>query len=185
MDTFDYILIGISVAMDAFTVTIAKTMANEKTARWKLLQLPFFFGFFQFAMPLLGGLLITNFAKYVEAIDHWIAFGLLLYIGGNMIKEAKSEAEDLDSALDYRTILLLSIATSIDALSVGISFAVGGGNVWTGSLYCGLLTALICLIGVFIGKASGAYLKDKAGILGGCILIFIGFKILVEHLFGL
>ena len=184
MNTLDYILIGISVAMDAFTVTVAKTMANEKAARGKLLQLPFFFGFFQFAMPLLGGLLITNFAKYVQAIDHWIAFFLLLYLGGNMIREARSEEEDVDSSLDLKTVLVLSVATSIDALSVGISFAMSGGNVWAGSVWCGVMTVLICLIGVFIGKASGAYLKDKAGILGGCILIYIGIKVLIEHLFG-
>ena len=170
MSLYEYILIGFSLAMDSFSVTVAKTISNPNAPKLRLVSMPVLFGLFQGLMPLIGGTLISSFKEYIEAFDHWIAFALLLYIGINLIREAKKD-DNIDSSLKFKELLILSIATSIDALSVGISFVLNGGDPITGSLAAGIVTFFVCL------------LKGKASILGGCILIAIGVKILIEHLF--
>lgn len=185
MGFIDLVLVGVGLAMDSLSVTIAKTMVNPKEKKIKLLAMPILFGFFQGLMPLIGGILITNFEKYISFIDHWIAFVLLAYIGFNMIKEAieaKKNNEPINPSLKMKDLLILSIATSIDALSVGIGLAAAGSDVVMASLIAGSVTFIICVIGMYIAKALGDFLKDKAEILGGIILISIGIKILVEHM---
>ena len=142
------------------------------------------FGFFQALMPLIGYFLGEQFEEYITAVDHWIAFGLLFLIGANMIREAVSRKEDepADSSLGFKTMLLLAIATSIDALAVGISFACIQVKIWSSILIIGVTTFLFSIIGVKIGNVFGSKFEKSAGIIGGIILILIGLKILLEHL---
>ena len=142
------------------------------------------FGFFQALMPLIGYFLGSQFERYITAVDHWIAFGLLFLIGANMIREALSRKEDeaADSSLGFKTMLLLAIATSIDALAVGISFACIQVKIWSSVLIIGVTTFLFSIMGVKIGNVFGSKFEKSAGIVGGIILIIIGLKILLEHL---
>ena len=135
-------------------------------------------------MPLIGYFLGEQFEQYITAVDHWIAFGLLFLIGANMIREAlsKKEEQPADSSLGFKTMLLLAIATSIDALAVGISFACIQVRIWSAILIIGVTTFLFSIIGVKIGNVFGSRFEKGAGILGGIILILIGLKILLEHL---
>ena len=143
------------------------------------------FGGFQALMPLIGYFLGAQFQEFVEAYDHWIAFGLLFLIGANMIREAvwgeKDDKED-NNSLDFKTMLLLAIATSIDALAVGVSFACIQVNIWIAVLIIGVTTFLFSVLGVKIGNVFGSKFEKSAGIFGGIILILIGLKILLEHL---
>lgn len=188
MSIFSIFMIAVGLSMDAFAVSLARAMTFKKQdlLRYALL-LGIFFGFFQGFMPLIGWWAGSYFQEFIVSIDHWIAFILLALIGGNMIKEAfhKEDNEDEDkNALTLKTIFILSIATSIDAFAVGISFAFLQVNIFTAVLLIGITTFIICFIGVFIGNRLGDLLGKYAEILGGGILILIGLKILIEHLFG-
>ena len=184
MSFVEILLIGIGLSMDAFSVSICKGLTTKQFS-WKMaLTCGLWFGFFQALMPLIGYFLGEQFEEYITAVDHWIAFGLLFLIGANMIREAVSRKEDepADSSLGFKTMLLLAIATSIDALAVGISFACIQVKIWSSILIIGVTTFLFSIIGVKIGNVFGSKFEKSAGIIGGIILILIGLKILLEHL---
>lgn len=179
------LVLGIGLAMDAFAVSIAKGMVLEKNKIKKYaFILAFFFAFFQALMPLIGYLAGINFIHYIEQFDHWIAFILLVGIGINMIKES-SEVKDDNcqiSFISFKNILILSIATSIDALAAGISLSVMKVNILIAIACIGIITFIFCFIGVLIGKKLGTVFQKYAELLGGGVLIILGIKILLEHL---
>lgn len=185
----EYIFIAIGLSMDAFAVsiTIGCTMKSFKIKNALLVAL--FFGFFQAIMPLFGWLAGIGFSKYIEQIDHWIAFILLLFIGAKMIYESvkMKDTEDESKNKDYfkiTTLLLFSIATSIDALAVGITFSILQIFIITPIIIIGVMTFCFSLFGVLLGCKTSKYLfENKIEIIGGVILILIGLKILIEHLF--
>lgn len=189
MTLLEIILIGVALAMDCFTVSVVSGVIVRKM-QWKSnLRMAFFFGFFQALMPLLGWLAIHYFQHSVEAYDHWIAFGLLAFIGVKMIREAFAPEEDKHiKPLELRTQLILAVATSIDALAVGISMACTGydslGSLALPLAVIGIFSFLFSiggyLLGVFFGDAAAWRLKPE--LIGGIILIGIGIKILLEHL---
>lgn len=189
MSIFSIFMIAVGLSMDAFAVSLARAMTIKKQdlLRYALI-LGLSFGFFQGFMPFIGWWAGSYFQEFIVSIDHWIAFILLALIGGNMIKEAfqneDEEEEERKTSLTLKTILILSIATSIDAFAVGISFAFLQVNILSAVLLIGITTFVICFIGVFIGNRLGNLLGKYAEILGGGILILIGLKILIEHLFG-
>ena len=192
MSIVEILLIGIGLSMDAFSVSICKGLTTKRFS-WKMaLTCGLWFGFFQALMPMIGYFLGAQFQQFIEAYDHWIAFGLLILIGANMIREALSKKSEngerrtdtshlspLTSQLDM---LVLAIATSIDALAVGVSFACIQVRLWSSVLIIGLTTFLFSIIGVKIGNVFGSKFEKSAGIVGGIILILIGLKILLEHL---
>ncbi|MBR7179022.1 MAG: manganese efflux pump [Oscillospiraceae bacterium] len=185
-------LLAIGVSMDAFAVSICKGLAMKKATVGGMATVGGWFGGFQALMPLIGFFLGTLFAAAIEAVDHWVAFGLLAILGGNMLKEAfeggcDSEgcccADEHNADLGVKTMFVMAVATSIDALAVGISLAMAGGvNIWLSVLLIGLTTFTTSAIGVKIGSVFGAAFEKKAQLAGGVILILIGVKILLEHL---
>jgi putative Mn2+ efflux pump MntP len=185
MNIISIILIAIGLAMDAFavsiTIGISKTESKQKTA----LLAALFFGGFQALMPLIGWLLGSSFIEYIVEVDHWIAFGLLALIGCRMIYEStKPEISKKIMDFDKLSVLfLLAIATSIDALAVGITFGILEIQILAPIIIIGLITFIISFIGVYIGKRLGKLFQNKIQIIGGLILIAIGLRILVEHLF--
>ena len=184
MSFVEILLIGIGLSMDAFSVSICKGLTTKKFS-WKMaLTCGLWFGFFQALMPVIGYFLGAQFEQYITSVDHWIAFGLLFLIGANMIREAVWGHDDQENngALDFKTMLLLAIATSIDALAVGVSFACIQVKIWSSVLIIGLTTFLFSVMGVKIGNVFGSKFEKSAGIVGGIILILIGLKILLEHL---
>lgn len=186
MDLLSILLIGIGLSMDAAAVSIAKGMClKDSSLKEYAFKLAFFFGFFQGFMPAVGYFAGSHFASYVQAIDHWVAFILLGFIGFNMIKESQEEKEEETaiSTISYKDILVLAIATSIDALAIGVSFAFLQVNIFVAVCVIGITTFLLSLIAVFMGKKLGTLFQKYAETLGGCILIFLGIKILIEHLF--
>ena len=183
MKLYEIILIGVGLAMDAFAVSICKGLSMKKI-NWKsTLIIAIYFGIFQAIMPVFGYLLGSSFSVIVQKIDHWIAFILLTIIGGNMIKESKDdEAEKRNDKVDFKTMILLAIATSIDALTVGITFAFFEVNIIVSISIIGLITFILSFLGVIIGNKFGDKFQNKAEFTGGVILIFMGLKILLEHL---
>ena len=185
MDFIQVFLIGVGLAMDAFAVAICKGL-NMKKIDYKYTALvALFFGGFQALMPLLGWLLGVRFERYIVSVDHWIAFALLSVIGGNMIKEALSgDDEDEDGGITYdlKELFMLAVATSIDALAVGITFAFLRVDIVSSIIIIGITTFCLSIVGVGIGNRFGAKYKSKAEFAGGTILILIGLKILLEHL---
>ncbi len=183
MTIWEIALIGVGLAMDAFAVSICKGLAMKKMNIKNAIIIALYFGIFQAVMPLLGYLLGSRFADAIKNVDHWIAFILLLSIGVNMIKEAiKPSDEKMDDSIDVKTMLVLAIATSIDALAVGITFAFLQVNIWISITIIGIITFAISIVGVKLGNIFEGKLKNKAEIFGGVILILIGIKILLEHL---
>jgi len=173
--------------MDALAVSVANGFMIKQLRARHAFRIAFFFGFFQALMPLIGWAAGITFSQYIKTIDHWIAFGLLLLVGGRMIWESLSSSgkdEATRNCLHFPTLLVLSIATSIDALAVGVSFAFLDMTIWLPILVIGLVTFVICFIGVFIGSKMGRIFGNKLGIIGGLVLIGIGLKILIEHLAG-
>ena len=168
--------------MDAFAVSICKGLSFKKNSFNKALIVGLYFGFFQLFMTLIGYLLGSSFSYLIEKIDHWIAFIALGIIGLNMIKESFEE-QKYDNDLSFKTMIILSIATSIDALIVGITFAFLKTDILLSISIIGLVTFILCFIGVYIGRIIGYKIGNKANILGGTILIIIGIKVLIEHLF--
>lgn len=185
MGIIELILVGLGLSMDAFAVAVCKGLNMKKINGKHALMIALTFGFFQGFMPFLGFLLGTSFEQYITSIDHWVAFILLGFIGLNMIKESFDKEEvcvACENALDLKELLMMGIATSIDALAVGITFAFLKVNIFQAVLCIGIITFILSLIGVAIGNMFGSRFKNKAEFLGGCILILIGLKILLEHL---
>ena len=183
MGGLEILLISIGLAMDAFAVSICKGL-SLKTMSWKkAIIVGLYFGFFQALMPLIGYFLGATFESVVTKVDHWIAFILLGIIGINMIKEAfGNDEENQNDKVDFKTMIMLAIATSIDALAVGITFAFLKVNMAIATIMIGIVTFAICVIGVKIGNKFGDKYERKAEVVGGLILIFMGIKILLEHL---
>ena len=184
MTIFDFFMLGIGLSMDAFAVAICKGLKMPKINYKQTFLIALFFGGFQALMPFLGWLLGSGFSEYIKKIDHWIAFILLAFIGGKMIYEALHSKEEEESGnFDIKELFLLAIATSIDALAVGVVFAMQKANITGGVAIIGYTTFLLSAIGVFIGHKFGEKYKTKAETVGGVILILIGLKILIEDLF--
>ena len=177
----EILLIGVGLSMDAFAVSICKGLGMTKVNRKQALTIGLYFGGFQALMPFIGYMLGIRFEKYITSIDHWIAFILLGFIGGKMVYDAVVEK---DLALNQGEMLLLAIATSIDALAVGIMFAFtyDSLNIYWAITIIGLTTFVLSIIGVIVGNFFGNKYKKKSEIAGGIILILIGVKILLEHL---
>lgn len=176
-------LIAVGLAMDAFAVSVSAGTLAIMNNRRSALRLSFHFGLFQFLMPVVGWFLGTSVQDYIKNIDHWVAFSLLSYIGVKMIYESfKIEASKKSNPSKGRNLILLSIATSIDALVVGFAFAMLNVNIWFASATIGIITTLLCLAGVWIGSRLGLKLGKIMESIGGIILIAIGTKILIEHL---
>ncbi len=188
MSFFEIFMIGVGLSMDAFAVAICKGLNMRKLDKGQTLVIALFFGGFQALMPFLGWLLGKQFESYITSFDHWIAFVLLAFIGGKMIWDVfkgddKDEAYCRASArLDIKELFVLAIATSIDALAVGISFAFLQVNIGFAITLIGCTTFVLSAAGVFVGHKFGAKYEDKATVVGGVILILIGLKILLEHL---
>lgn len=183
MGIAELFLLAVGLSMDAFAVSICKGLSIQKLKLRHALIVGAWFGAFQALMPVIGYLLGSAFADMIEAVDHWIAFALLALIGGNMIREALGhEEEEADPSLAPMTMLLLAVATSIDALAIGVTFAFLRVDVlWAVSLI-GVCTFLISVVGVKVGNVFGARYKSKAELAGGVVLVLIGLKILLEHL---
>ncbi len=187
MNIVDVILLAVSLSMDAFAVALCKGLALKKITLKNCLTVGAWFGIFQGAMPLLGYLLGSAFADKIQAIDHWIAFSLLAIIGGNMIKEALGKDEEcVDCSLGVKAMLPMAIATSIDALAVGVSFAFTEFThkwfVYLAFILIAVITCTLSAIGVKLGNIFGTKYKKKAEFAGGAILIILGLKILLEGL---
>lgn len=183
MMILEVVLVAIGLAMDAFAVSVCKGLSMKKMNWKKAIIVGLYFGIFQALMPVIGYFLGTTFESLVTKIDHWIAFGLLAIIGINMLKEAfDKDEEDRNDQVDFKTMVVLAIATSIDALAVGITFAFLNINLLMATLIIGLITFVVCVIGVKIGNKFGDKYEKKAEIFGGVILILMGLKILLEHL---
>ncbi len=213
MGLLEIFLTGVALAMDAFAVSICKGLEQKKFNAINMLIIAFLFGFFQFAMPLIAYFCCKGFAGYIQSFDHWIAFGLLSFIGlkmiiecvveykkekKNLIKDANIEGntknnnelnkeefakkESEKTKLNLKELIILAIATSIDALVVGITLALTNANIFLASGIIGIVTFVICCGGVLIGTFFGSKFKTSAEIVGGIILILIGLKILLEHL---
>ena len=181
-------LLAIGVSMDAFAVSICKGLATRKAGLREMGTCGIWFGGFQAMMPLIGYFLGTLFAAAIVSFDHWIAFGLLALIGGNMLKEAlgKEECEECESEngdFGFKTMFVMAVATSIDALAIGVSMALAGNvNIWVAITLIGITTCVTSALGVKIGNVFGSKFKKKAELAGGIILILLGLKILLEHL---
>ena len=186
MPFLELFLIAVGLSMDAFSVSVCKGLTTKRFSWRMALVCGLWFGFFQVLMPIIGYFLGAQFQEMIEAYDHWIAFGLLSLIGANMIREAIWGDKDSDSpgndSLSFKTMFLLAIATSIDALAVGVSFACIQVQLWSSVVVIGLTTFLFSVLGVKIGNVFGSKYEKSASILGGIILILIGLKILLEHL---
>lgn len=185
MSFVEILLIGIGLSMDAFAVALCKGLSMKKIDIKASVIIAVFFGVFQAVMPLIGYFVCINFEKFISAFDHWIAFGLLEFIGIKMIIDAikeRNKDEEGEFRLKIGELFVLAIATSIDALAVGVSFAcVDDVNIFTSVLIIGITTLILSFIGVFIGNKFGAKFKTTAAIIGGIILILIGVKIILEH----
>lgn len=179
-------LVGVGLSMDAFAVSVCKGLAMTKLNKRQMLVIGLYFGGFQALMPLLGWALGSSFARYIQAVDHWIAFLLLGFIGGKMVWETLHQRdEDIvigDKPLDHKELFLLAVATSIDALAVGITFAFLDRAILPSIAIIGATTFVISILGVVIGNFFGLRFKRGAELFGGVILMVIGLKILLEHL---
>lgn len=183
MSIWEILLLGVGLSMDAFAVSICKGLSVKKVKWQHLLCVGAYFGIFQALMPTLGYFLGTTFSNLIDQFDHWVAFILLAIIGVNMVREALSKDEDeTNDDFGFKTMLLLAIATSIDALAVGVSFAAVSANIYLAVSLIGATTFVLSLIAVRIGQWIGDKLNAKAEIFGGTILVLIGLKIFIEHM---
>lgn len=184
VSVFEIILISIGLAMDAFGVSIGKGLSMPVGENGRKVTLVFLFGLFQFLMPVIGWLIGRQFIDVISEWDHWIIFGLLGYLGVTMIREGLSDDDEDDDKqfLGAWKMIMLSVATSLDAMAVGLTFAFLPINVWEASTMIGVITFGISLIGVYLGKFMGQFVGKYADILGGGVLILIGTKILLQHL---
>ena len=185
MSTYELFIIAVGLSMDALAVAICKGLSMAKMSWRKGIIVGLWFGGFQALMPLIGYLLGAQFESKITAFDHWIAFILLGLIGGNMIREGVSgDEEKTDDSVSIKSMLPLAIATSIDALAFGVTFAFLRVNIVYAVSFIGVITFLLSTVGVKVGNVFGARYKSKAEIAGGVILILMGLKILIEHLMG-
>ncbi len=183
MTLLNLFLIAVGLSMDAFAVSVCKGLAMEKAPLKKAAVAGIWFGGFQALMPLIGYLLGSQFEKNITSIDHWIAFVLLALIGGNMIRESFSgQEEETSGTMHFQEMLLLAVATSIDALAVGITFAFLRVDILPAVSFIGIITFVLSIVGIKVGNVFGSRYKSKAELAGGIILILIGVKILLEHL---
>lgn len=184
MGIFELFLIAVGLSMDAFAVSVCKGLSTGKLRPRHYLSIGAWFGGFQALMPAIGYMLGRGFERYINRFDHWIAFVLLALIGGNMIKEAVSgEEESGDASFAFRTMLVMAIATSIDALAVGVTFALlPDVNIAAAVCFIGIITFILSAAGLKVGNVFGLKYKSGAEIAGGVILILMGCKILLEHL---
>ena len=187
MGFLELMLLAVGLSMDALAVSICKGLAMDRVTLGRMVLVGLWFGGFQGLMPLLGWLLGSRFSLYITAIDHWIAFVLLCFIGGSMIRESRSEEdeEEMDASFRPKEMLTMAVATSIDALAVGVSFAflgMGQGEILSAAGLIAATTFVFSAVGVSVGSVFGSRFKSKAELCGGVILILIGLKILLEHL---
>ena len=181
-------LLGVGLSMDAFAVSVCKGLGMRKLNKKQALIIGLYFGGFQALMPFVGWLLGSQFQKYITSIDHWIAFILLGFIDGKMMIEAVREWNEeevvdvMDAPIDHKNMLVLAVATSIDALTVGITFAFLGTPIVAAITIIGITTMVISIAGVVVGNFFGSRYKSKAEFIGGLILVLLGLKILLEHL---
>lgn len=181
----EILLISVSVAMDAFAVSIGKGLTVTRVRPVDVIKTALWFGGFQALFPLLGFFAATTFSKYVTAVDHWIIFALLAFIGGNMIREAFGEEAENSretAQFDWRHMLPLAVACSIDAFAVGVSFAFMKVNIWFSVIVISVVTGAFSAAGLYIGRVFGARWQKPAQIAGGVVLILLGIKVLLEHL---
>ena len=183
MSLIELFLIAVGLSMDAFAVAVCKGLAMPKMSWQGAAIVGLYFGGFQALMPFLGYLLGAGFKDAISAYDHWVAFILLALIGGNMIRESREdEEESLDASLSFRSMVLLAIATSIDALAVGVTLAFLDVPILSSVCFIGVVTFCLSLVGVKAGNVFGCKYKSKAEFVGGLVLILIGLKILLEHM---
>lgn len=183
MSSFELLILAIGLSMDAFAVAICKGFSINKFNMKKASLVGLYFGLFQGGMPLIGYLLGVSFQSKIEAYDHWIAFVLLVGIGINMIRESRDNSGSCEEEnLNFKNMVVLSLATSIDALAVGVSFAFLKINIVQAASFIGVITFVLSTIGVMIGHRFGAKYRTKAEMAGGIILILMGFDILISHL---
>ena len=183
MGIIELLLIAVSMSMDAFAVSICKGLSVRKVSARHCLAVGGWFGGFQGVMPVIGFVLTSLFASLICSVSHWIAFGLLLFIGGNMIREALSgEEEEVDDSFAFMTMLTLAVATSIDALAMGVTLNLSGANIWVAAPLIAATTAILSPIGLKVGNLFGTRYKSKAELAGGVVLVGLGIKILLEGL---
>ena len=183
MGMLELFLVAVGLSMDAFAVAVCKGLALRRVKPGHMVLVGLWFGGFQALMPLIGYFVGVQFKDAITAVDHWIAFALLALIGGNMIREALShEEEEADASLRFQKMFPLAVATSIDALAVGVSFAFLSVNIAVAASFIGVITFLLSAVGVKVGSLFGAKYKSRAELVGGIILILMGLKILLEHL---
>lgn len=184
MSLLQIFLIGVSLSMDAFAVALAKGACMRKLDIRQCLLIAFFFGAFQALMPTVGWLIGSQFRLFIEAFDHWVAFVLLAIIGGMMIRESfeKEEEEDVCTILTIKELFVLAVATSIDALAVGVVFAIEKVEILLPAALIGATTFALSLLGSLLGNRAGEKFRNKAQLAGGVVLVLIGAKILTEHL---
>lgn len=180
MSILDLFILAVGLSMDAFAVSVCKGLSLGKIKPKHMCIAGAWFGGFQALMPLIGYFLGSFFAEMIEKYDHWVAFVLLAIIGGNMIKESFEKDEKVDSSMDVKSMLLLAIATSIDALAVGVTFAFLQVQIVPAVSFIGVITFIFSAVGVKIGSLFGTKYKSKAELFGGIVLVLIGIKILLE-----
>ena len=185
MGFVELFILAVGLSMDAFAVSICKGLAGGQIGVKEMGLAGVWFGGFQALMPVIGYILGASFADYITAFDHWIAFALLAVIGGNMVKESFSkEEEEVNNSFGVKTMFVMAVATSIDALAVGVTYAFLQVRIIPAVIFIGVTTFVLSIAGVKIGNVFGLKYKSKAEIAGGVILILMGLKILVEHLFA-
>lgn len=184
MDLLTIIFVALGLAADAFAVAVTCGFGLKRFSRREAGRVALFFGFFQMVMPVLGWFAGSRFSALIENVDHWLAFALLGMVGGKMIRESRKSDEGLCSnkKLDLSTLSLLALATSIDALAVGLSLAFIDGPIYYAAAVIGAVTFVLSFLGVYLGKRFGSFNKKRIEAAGGLILILIGIKILIEHL---
>jgi putative Mn2+ efflux pump MntP len=182
MSLLEIIFIAVGLSMDTFAVSITLGLSTKKLSPFSIITPGIYFGFFQSVMPLIGYFSGIYFANRIQDADHWVAFFLLALIGGKMIKDSFSK-EKREGSFGFKKMITLAVATSIDALAIGITFAFLKVNIYTAILIIGVITFIISMGGVIVGNTFGIKLKSKAGLIGGTVLILIGIKIVIEHLF--
>ncbi|MEA4901408.1 manganese efflux pump MntP family protein [Desulfitobacterium sp.] len=182
MGFFELLTIAIGLSMDAFAVSISKGLSLKRMSYKHAVIVGLYFGIFQALMPVIGYFLGTQFKESITTLDHWIAFFLLSVIGLNMIRESRDESEEVDDSFNLKSMVILSVATSIDALAVGVTFAFLQVHIFSAVTIIGITTFLFSFVGVKIGNGFGTKFKSKAELAGGIILIGMGIKILLEHL---
>ena len=183
MSFIELLLIAVSMSMDAFAVSICKGLSVRRVTPKQCLAVGGWFGGFQGVMPALGFVLTSLFASLITSVSHWIAFALLIFIGGNMIRESfDKDEEEVDDSFAFMTMLTLAVATSIDALAMGVTLNLSGANIWVAAPLIALTTAILSPIGLKVGNLFGMKYKSKAELAGGVVLVLLGVKILLEGL---